>query len=435
VQLECRKRQTLWIVIVGLMGSAVPCFGETLQEALKATLETNSTLAAQQQQLAAVGQDTDIARSGFFPKLRLSASAGRGNPPGISLAVPAATGTLGLDQASMGYSVTLEQPLFDGFRSVNAFEEATENTQAAQEDTRAVKQQILLQAVNIFVAVLSDRATVAQRQMAAGMLARDLAMTSKLEKQGQATVTDIDQTNGQLALARSDVAAAEASLAASEAEFEQIVGHGAGKLSQPALPAAALPNTLAAAQALVWRGNPEIRTALSRERAASRAVDKMKADFLPQVSLEASYGRTYSNPPAVTDGGDAQLTVEVSLPISIGGETLARLRQAEFTWQQRRQEVAAKRREIAAQLASNWSALAALRRQAELSRMAAISSARALHGIHEQREAGEATALDVIKAEQTLLEAKLREIRSRNDLIVSAYTLLARIGTLPAGAN
>jgi outer membrane protein len=432
----CRSiRPIPWVVIVAAMSLAGAGHAETLEEAFSAALASNPTLAAQREQLAATSQDVEISRSAFFPRLTLSASSSRGNLAGTQLTAPTASTGLGLNQTSSGYSVTLEQPLFDGLRTYNAFNEAREITEAAHDDLRAAQLKLLLQTVRDYVSVLRDRAFAALRKKGRDMLAEDLANAKKLEAQGQATRTDLDQTSARLELARATLAEAEANLAASEAIFEQTIGHAPAALAPPVVPDATLPQSLQAAQAQATQHNPEIFAALHREQAAKRAFEKVKADLLPQVTLDASYGRTYSNPVAVTDAGDAQLTVHVTLPISLGGETIAKLRQANFVLRQRRQETVAKRSDVTAQLASTWSTLAGLRKQAEFSRAAAAATKRALRGIRVQRKAGDKTALDVLNAEQDLVQAQLQAIQTRDDLVVSAYALLTAMGPPDPQAN
>ena len=195
-----------------------------------------------------------------------------------------------------------------------------------------------------------------------------------------------------------------------------------------------LPGSLEEARALTLHDNAELRAAHHREVAARRAIAKVEADLLPQASLNASYGRTYSSPPLLTDNGDAQLTVQVVLPISIGGEGLARSRQARITLRQRRQESIAKRAEVTAGIGSAWAALTAARQGKEFGHAASTSSEQALRGVRAQRLAGDKTLLDVLNAEQELVETKLQELRSRSDLVVSTYAILATIGKLSAVA-
>ena len=434
MQPDARTSHVLCAALVGLMGAARAAGAETLDEAMAAALVSSPVLAGGREQLGATGQDIAISQAGFFPRVTLQASVTRGSSAGEQLVSPASTGS-SLDQQSAGYSVTLEQPLFDGLGAVNAVQQARELTDAAFEDLRANKQRVLLDAVKAYMAVLRDRAAAGLLKQSANMLAEDLEIAGKLERRGQGTSTDIDQTAAKLAAARAGLAQAEANLEGSEAAFAQSIGHAPAMVTQPSVPDAALPGSLSQAQAATVHSHPEIAAAFHRVNAARADVERVKADLLPKVSLDATFARTYSNPAQVTDAGDGQVSVEVTLPISLGGETIAKLRQANFVLRQRQDEAASKRRELSAQVASDWSGLAGLRKQVDLYHRAAVASERALRGLRIQRKSGEKTALDVLNAEADLVQAKLSENRSRTDLIVSAYELLAGTGRLAAEAG
>ena len=434
MQPDYRRRSLLTVIIAVLSSSTYAAGGETLDQAMSAALESSLELAADREQLGATGQEIAIGQAGYFPRVSLQGSASRGRSASTQLIAPNPS-NLGLNQQSAGYSVTLEQPLFDGLRTYNAVQEARETTDAARDQLRSARQRVQLDAVKAYMALLRDRATAGLLTRSAEMLAQDLDMTGRLENQGQATRTDIDQTTARLEAARAALAEAEATVAASEVTYELAVGHAPAALTQPQVPDAALPSSLPQAQSVVVQSHPEFTAALHRVNAARRAVEKVKADFLPQVSLDATYARTYSNPAQITDTGNGEVSVQVALPVSLGGETIAKLRQANFVLRQRLDEAAAKRRELVAQVASIWSGLAGLRKQVELNHRSAVSSEQALRGLRVQRKAGEKTELDVLNAEADLVQAKLSEIRSRSDLVVAAYALLAGTGKLGAGAG
>jgi outer membrane protein len=263
------------------------------------------------------------------------------------------------------------------------------------------------------------------------MLQQDFAFNQEREQQGEATVTDVEQTTTRLEAARSSLAEAQSALAGSEADFLQQIGHAPGKLTMPVVPEAILPRSLEEARLEVLRINPEIKVALHRERAARQAIAKASADFYPQAYLDAGYDRTSGTPQTVDNGDDAQITLRVALPITLGGETMARSRQARFLWQQRLQETIAKRLEMRSLIDLLWANLLAIRQQIGYNHAGAQSSQRALKGVREQRKVGDKTALDELDTERDYVESRLRELRSRFGLVEAAYSVLATIGNVP----
>ncbi len=76
-----------------------------------------------------------------------------------------------------GYSVTLSQPIFEGFQNLNAIRQAKATVQAGREGLRAVEQTTLLNAVTAYVDVVRDQAVVRLRQTNVDVLTEQLRQT------------------------------------------------------------------------------------------------------------------------------------------------------------------------------------------------------------------------------------------------------------------
>ena len=409
----------------------VPAKAESLGDAITAALQTSAPLAAQRAQLAATHEDISIAHAGYFPRLTLSGTATASNNP----ALPGAATGITLGQSSYGYSANLEQPVFDGFRTDSAVAEATYNEQAATQDERAATQAAIQDAVTAYLDVVRDRTNLQLRRKTVQMLLADLAAISERLAHGDASRTDVDQTAARLATARVNEAAAEAGLDTSQASFEQAIGHPPEALAAPPVPEALLPHSRLAARAAAAKDNPDLLAARYRERAAKQSVHKVEADLLPQVSLRASYSHNYGNLAAGTDYEDARAMAEVVLPVSLGGETIFKLRRARLVVRQRAAETQNRQAQIRTRIDASWAALEAARRQLEANAQAGLASERALQGVRKQRRNGDKTTLDVLNAEQDLIEARLRTAQVRHDMIAAAYALLAGTGALAPSAH
>ena len=409
-----------------------PAAAETLEAAIATALQSSPVIAARREEVAAARENLNAAFAGFFPKLVLSGTAGLGNQPVTALSSPVSSlpAAATLDQRTLGYGAELDQPLFDGLRTVNTVEEARQAAAAEEKDLMALRLQVQLDVARYYMAVVTGRSSVTLFKQAAAMLESDLALSRKQVERGEATRTDLEQTTLRLADTRGNLAAAQAALAASEASYEQVIGSVPAALVPPTAPDATLPASLEQGLSVALQANPSVLAALCRERSARSTVGKAEADFLPQVGLRAAYSRTYSQPAVITDGGDAQLTVQVTLPISVGGETLARVRQARAVLRQRLQETAARKAEIRALLRSSWAKLVAARQRVKLNRTAVEASEQALAGIRAQRKVGERTTLDVLNAQRDLIEIRQQQLQSRGDLLVAAYEILADTGVI-----
>ncbi len=103
------------------------------------------------------------------------------------------------------------------------------------------------------------------------------------------TRTDVAQAEARRAQALSQLDFARATLKASRARYEQVVGIRRNKLSDPSLKSKLLPRSLDEAIGISSRENPAVVAALYREQGARFEVDTIRGELLPEAQLEASY--------------------------------------------------------------------------------------------------------------------------------------------------
>jgi outer membrane protein len=148
--------------------------------------------------------------------------------------------------------------------------------------------------------------------------------------------------------------------------------------------------------------------------------------------VQANYSRRFDPSPTTDDTETTQVTGRLNVPLYQGGEVEARVRQAKHTQISRLQEIEQFRTESQAAVVAAWSRLQASRAQLESDLTQAEANRTALAGVREEERVGQRTLLDVLNAEQELLNAEVALVTTRRNLIVSAYGTLAAIGRLNA---
>jgi outer membrane protein len=123
----------------------------------------------------------------------------------------------------------------------------------------------------------------------------------------------------------------------------------------------------------------------------------------------------------------------MTVPIYQAGEVSARIRQSQDVQLQRRQEVDQARQQVRADVISAWGQLTAARAAIESDRAQVQANRIALEGVRAEEQVGQRTVLDVLDAEQDLLDSQVSLVTSRRDLVVASYTVLAAIGRLSPG--
>jgi outer membrane protein len=397
---------------------------ETLARALAAAYIANPEIKAERARLRALDEDVARANSGYRPIIQGEAvqSYQRVSPsgpgPGDGVSYP------------RSYSLGLSQPLFTGFQVTNSVEAAKAGVEAGREDLRSVEQRVLLEAVTAYMDVLRDEALLRLQQNNLRVLSEQLEATRNRREVGEVTRTDVAQAEARRAGAQSQVNLAQANLQASRAAFERIIGYPPTSLKTPAPIDRLIPASLEHALQSGEMRSPQILAGLFRERASQFDIKRIKGELLPQVSLEASYSKRFDTGGISDEQETTTVTGRVQVPLYQGGEVSARIRQAQDINLQRRQEVDLARQRVRAEVISAWGVLVSTR-AAIVSDQAQVEANRiALEGVREEERVGQRTVLDVLDAEQDLLNSQVSLVTTRRDLVVASYSVVAAIGSL-----
>jgi outer membrane protein len=398
---------------------------ESLQDALAAAYLYNPTLKAARAQLRATDEDVARAKSGYRPTIFGEASQTYRHVDSNAIGGDTNTDT-------RSYSVTLNQPIFRGFRTLNAVKGAEAAVEAGREDLRFNEQLILLNAVTAYVDVVRDLAVLGVRQNNLRVLQEQLRATQDRFEVGEVTKTDVAQARARESGARSAISAARAVLQRSRATFAQIIGHMPGTVKDPG-PSRYVPPTLEESLKIGEGENPRIIAAIFRERAQDHAVKQTKGELLPSIDLQASYTRNEGD---LGGGGDREdvttVTGVLTVPIYQAGEVSARIRQTIETRSIFRHQIDEAREGVRANIIAAWGNYTASRAQI-ISDQAQVEAANiALSGVKEEEKVGQRTTLDVLDAQQELLNAQVALATSRRDLVVASYALVSEIGRLTA---
>jgi outer membrane protein len=398
---------------------------QSLRDALSAAYLFNPTLKAARAQLRATDEGVARARSNYRPRITGDASFSaldiNSNPP--------SPGDGNFETRS--YSLTLVQPIFRGFRTINEIRGAEALVESGREDLRSAEQGVLLGAVTAYVDVVRDTALVTLRQNDLKALQEQLRATQDRFEVGEVTKTDVAQARARVSAASSAIAAARAQLQASRGTFAQIIGRAPGNLRDPG-PARIAPPSLEESLGIGEGENPDLLSVVFRERAQDHVVKQTQGELLPQVNLQASYTRDEGGPSLGNDGHQETATVTgvVTVPIYEGGEVYARIRQNIETRSQLRHQIDEQREAVRANVVAAWGQLTATRAQIPSDQAQVDANQVALTGVREEEKVGQRTILDVLNAEQELLNARVNLITSRRNLVVASYSLLREIGRL-----
>ncbi|MGD9667546.1 MAG: TolC family outer membrane protein [Hyphomicrobiaceae bacterium] len=409
-----------------LVSEGLPASAESLNQALSSAYTYNPRIDAERARLRATDEEVARANSGYRPQA--SASADVGVQHSETRPSSPSNGTT----ASRGYSINLSQNLFNGFQTTNAVNEAEAGVRAGRETLRDVERSVLLDAVTTYMDVVRDQAVVRLQENNVKVLTRELKATRDRFSVGEVTRTDVAQAEARRAGAVSALDAARANLKSSRANYERVIGHPPTNVADPGPPNRNLPKSLPESQSIAEQENALIIAALYREQAARYTVDRIRGELLPSAQLEAQWSERYDPSRQLDESEQGTIAGRLSIPIYQGGEVSARVRQAKHIHVSRLQEVEQVRTEVRAAVISAWSVLQSAIAQVQSDRTQVEANQTALTGVREEEKVGQRTLLDVLNAEQELLNAQVQLVTDERNLVVAGYAVLSAIGRLDA---
>jgi outer membrane protein len=413
-----------------VLATATPSFAETINNVLARAYVNNPQLNAQRAGTRATDEGVPIANAGYLPKVNASGSIGFQNEIGNS-AVTGVGGTSSINTVPRSVGLNVSQTLFDGFRTPNSIRGAESNVFSSRETLRNVEQSVLQSAAQSYMDVLRDTAVLDLRASNIKVLEEQLRQTQDRFKVGEVTRTDVAQAEAGLAGSRADYYTAQSNLQNSIASFRQVVGIQPTRL-EPARPLMrGLPATLAQAINISQVEHPSVQAALHQVDAAALQVKVAEGALYPTVTVQGSISQNYDiqNIPgsAATVG---TITGGVSIPIYEGGADYATIRQSKETLSQARLTADVQRENVRAAVISAWGLLESSKATVQSDQAQVNASEIALNGVREEARVGQRTTLDVLNAQQTLLNSRVSLVSAQRDRVVASYAVLATIGRL-----
>jgi outer membrane protein len=247
---------------------------------------------------------------------------------------------------------------------------------------------------------------------------------------GEVTRTDVAQGESRLAAARSSFLAAEANLTFSRATYRRVVGVEPGRLT-PGTPVDRLsPGNLNAAIASGRAQNPQVTAAMYGVDVQLFQVKIGEGALYPTLTLQGNVQQRFEQSVTTQNSFAATAIAQLAIPIYQGGGEYSLIRQLKETLGQRRLDLETVRDQARATIVQTWGALQAAKAQIEAAQAQVNAAEIALNGVREEARVGQRTTLDVLNAQQELVNARVSLVTAQRDRVVASYSLLAAVGRL-----
>jgi len=403
----------------------IPASAQSLVDAMTAAFASNPGLDAERARQRADEETIRQEWAKSLPQVSLDASHGKQK-----------TRTNGESTTDRlypeTYSLTLSQPLFRGFQTLNGTRRAKSEVAAGAARLVDREQTVLLDTVTAYADVVRDRTVARLRRSNVSFLQKELKATQARHRGGDLSKTDVAQARTRLFEGEADLAQAEADVEISKATFTAIVGRKPGALTAPGIPASLLPASLEAAIRLAEAANPQIVGAVHQQEAARRAKRAAYGSLLPTVSLDLSHGIENDSAITIDREEESSVFVRMKMPLYQGGDSYSRIRETRARETGAAYEVSDTRRRTRASVIDAWKQFHAAGARIRAARQQVRAARDALRGVRIEVRVGERALFEVLDAQRELVNGEVALARAERDHVVSSFTLLASTGRLTA---
>ncbi|MFP3978028.1 MULTISPECIES: TolC family outer membrane protein [Marinobacter] len=405
---------------------------DDLLSVVKETLETNPEVQIRLNAFQASTFDQREAFGGYLPFIDVNAAGGIGD-----------RNYDGRGSYNRNYAeVSLTQMLFDGFRVRNAVARAEHNSRARYYELLDEAETKALEASEVYLSVLRHRELVALAQQNVANHQRVQRHVSNRAGRGVSNRADLQQIDGRLSLARSNLMTEIANLQSVTARFQRLVGRfPAEELSPFEVQSQLVPGELWQVLTTVYANNPALFAAFEEIQASEASFGEAKAGRYPTLELGARHG-TYKNNNSFDTRTD---------PHSYGDDTVIELR-ARYNLYRGGSDRAAERaadRRISQAESMRDKTCVDLRQTATIAhgdvlnlqvKLDSLESHRekatgVLAAYREQFDIGRRSLLDVLDSENELFQAERAYINGSYDLEINRLQTLHSMGRLLTTLN
>jgi len=407
-----------------------------LQDTLVNAYQNNKQLKAQQSDLLATQEQIPQAYSGFMPQVVFQGDIKSGDSYNLL--------TQGLGRGALYHrdhsrDFILTQPLFNGGQTIEQVRRAYNSVAAATSSLATVEEQVLINAISTHMDVVKANEVVNLSRVNENVLKEQLDSAQQRFKLGEATRTDVSQSEARYARAISDRTKAEGDLEDALANYKNLTGLDekmvldSNGFVKPYVDNVPLPESMEAAMDKAFKNNPSLVSQVYQEKASENDVGIAYGYFSPSVSLRAmSAHETDSYSAADIHDNENILELDLTIPLYQGGNEYSRVRQAKRTRETRKYQIDQRKDQLRANITKSWDDILTTRAVIKSNTTAVHSATTALEGVKQEQQVGSRTILDVLDAEQELYQAKINLASAEHDAVVAVYNLKFYIGELTA---
>ncbi|MBI2791376.1 MAG: TolC family outer membrane protein [Gammaproteobacteria bacterium] len=415
-------------------------FAYTLSEAVGHTLATSPDLLIETNTRDMVDKELRQSYAGYLPTVDLA--AGWGEQYTNNATTRAANALLGGTSLSKKgtrtetrteFSLIASQMLFDGLAVYHDVEGQKARVRAESWRVNGTAQDIALGAVEAYINVLRRRELVKENR---DNLANHEAIYGQIQKRSEGGIgrkADLDQAEGRVALARTNLMAEEANLRDAETEFLRKVGIPVpNHLATPGHPEHFPANEFEAVE-MGLKHHPILRASVEDVNVVRAEHKGARAPFVPRFDLQLGMTRNHNLDGTQGDNDDNSAMLRMRWNLFSGGKDLANLCRTAYKMQEAQEVQNRAHRQVVESVRLAWSTYETAKKQLRWFKDHVDASTRTSEAYAKQFNIGQRTLLDLLDSENELFGARTAYTNGKYTEMLGRFRILNAAGCLTEG--
>ena len=389
---------------------------------LKRVYESNPVIEQGRTAVDVAMADVKSASTGLQPYLGLTGNAGIARTK---------LGDYTFDYSPLQYGAEFQQNLFQGGATFAQIKSAKGVVAAENANLYAIQQNVFMDAINAYIELLNSREVLKLNDNNQRVLTEYYNFVHDNQSVGRLTKTDVSQAAARLEMAKYYVSDATAQYENAIEVYRRIYGVVPDNLDEIDLePVMHLfPDDIAKAEQIALQRHPVLLALNAQEQATKQKITAAYQSMLPSVDVRGAI-QQIDDVPYIDTIRDGRIGVYLRVPLYDKGNAFANVDKVRANIAGIQDQTINARRVIIENLRSAWNIYLAQDYAINATRASVDANQVALDGIRDEQARGRRTVLDVLNAEQELLNSRVAHARAKHAKISAFFAILSAVGKL-----